>query len=157
MILSQVSKQWSWFWSLEWIKCFGCVFKVVAFALAINVMFKILGCHWRRCLRGIYSLQPLLSRWRVCWWCAHRTVRWCTGHVLYTVRCVPRWCTGQVLYTVRCVPRQHVRWGLVRMTVGTLCPIAVPDSPVPHRSDFSALTCAAHYSQLFTLGRRSLA
>jgi hypothetical protein len=32
-------------------------------ALVLNVNFRKLGCHWRRWLRGIYSLQPLPSRW----------------------------------------------------------------------------------------------
>jgi hypothetical protein len=48
MILSQVSKKLSWFWILEWIECFDCVFGVFAFALAMNVKFRKLGwLEWR--------------------------------------------------------------------------------------------------------------
>jgi hypothetical protein len=36
---------------------------VFGFALAMNMEFRKLGCHWRRWLGGIYSLQPLPSRW----------------------------------------------------------------------------------------------
>jgi hypothetical protein len=76
----------------------------------------------------------------VCYRWAHRTIRWRTG---------------QVLFTVQCVPRQHARWGLERLTVGSLCLVAAPDSSVPHRtclmySDFCALTSDAHCSLLFT-------
>jgi hypothetical protein len=50
-----------------------------------------------------------------CRW-AHRTVRWCTGHVLFTVRSTPH---------------QHTHWGLEELIVGSLCPEVAPDSPVP--------------------------
>jgi hypothetical protein len=43
MIISQVSKQSSWFWSLEWIECFDCVFGVFAFALVLNEKCRRLG------------------------------------------------------------------------------------------------------------------
>jgi hypothetical protein len=36
---------------------------VFGFALVMNVEFRKLGCQWRRWLGGIYSLQPLPSRW----------------------------------------------------------------------------------------------
>jgi hypothetical protein len=36
---------------------------VFGFALAMNMEFRKLGCHWRRWLGGIYSLQPLPSHW----------------------------------------------------------------------------------------------
>jgi hypothetical protein len=36
---------------------------VFGFALAMNMEFRKLGFHWRRWLGGIYSLQPLSSRW----------------------------------------------------------------------------------------------
>jgi hypothetical protein len=36
---------------------------VFGFALAMNIELRKLGCHWRRWLGGIYSLQPLPSRW----------------------------------------------------------------------------------------------
>jgi hypothetical protein len=70
MILSQVSKQLSWFWSLEWIECFDCVFGVLAFALVLNEKCRRLGWLEWRWLEGIYSLQPLPSRWLSM---AHRT------------------------------------------------------------------------------------
>jgi hypothetical protein len=102
-------------------------------ALVLNVNFRKLGFHWRRWL-GVFIVSNhfLAVGWVCCRW-AHRTV-W--------------WCTGQVLFTVRCVTCQHACWGLERSTVGTLCPIAAPDSSVPHRtcSDFSALTSAAYCS-----------
>jgi hypothetical protein len=62
MILSQDSRQLSWFWSLEGIECFDCVFGVFAFALVLNVkMWKLGWLEWRW-LGGIYSLQSLPSR-----------------------------------------------------------------------------------------------
>jgi hypothetical protein len=36
---------------------------VNAIALVLNRNFRKLGCHWRRWLWGIYSLQPLSSCW----------------------------------------------------------------------------------------------
>jgi hypothetical protein len=36
---------------------------VFGFSLVMNMEFNKLGCHWRRWLGGIYSLQPLSSRW----------------------------------------------------------------------------------------------
>jgi hypothetical protein len=67
---------------------------------------------------GIYSLQPLPSRWLSM---AHRTVQWCTGQG--TVHCS--------------VPATSAhRWGLELLTVEVFCPLAAPDSPV--RSDFSS-------------------
>jgi hypothetical protein len=36
---------------------------VNAIALVLNRNFRKLGCHWRRWLGGIYSLQPLPNRW----------------------------------------------------------------------------------------------
>jgi hypothetical protein len=43
MTLSQVSNQLSWFWSLEGIESFDCVFGVFAFALVLNVKMWRLG------------------------------------------------------------------------------------------------------------------
>jgi hypothetical protein len=59
---------------------------------------------------------------------AHQTVRWCAGQD--TVQC-----------PVRAMSAAH--WGLERLTVESLCPIAAPDSSVAHwtcpvRSDFAA-------------------
>jgi hypothetical protein len=69
---------------------------------------------------------------------AHRTVRWCTGHG--TVHC-PMLATSAD------------RWGLERLTIEVLCPLATLDNPVAHRtvrcvltSQFWLLTCA-----LFTI------
>jgi hypothetical protein len=64
MTLSKVTKQLSWFWSLEGIECFDCVFGVFAFALVLNVKkWKLGWLEWRWLGGGIYSLQPLPSRW----------------------------------------------------------------------------------------------
>jgi hypothetical protein len=42
---------------------FGMCLGVNVIALVLNRNFRKLGCHWRRWLGGIYSFQPLLSRW----------------------------------------------------------------------------------------------
>jgi hypothetical protein len=68
---------------------------------------------------GIYSLQPLPSRWLSL--LAMGTPN--SPMVHWTA-----------LFTVRCVPRQRVRWGLELLTIGTLCSFAASDSPVPHRT-----------------------
>jgi hypothetical protein len=72
---------------------------VFGFALAMNVEFRKLGCHLRRWLGVFIASNHFLVVGCFCWRWAHQTVRWCTG---------------QVLFTVRCVPRQHDRWGLER-------------------------------------------
>jgi hypothetical protein len=88
MTLSQVTKQLSWFWSLEGIECFDYVFGVFAFALVLNVkMWKLGWLEWWW-LGAIYNPNHYSSR--CCRW-AHRTVRWCTGH--NTFHCVPRYPT----------------------------------------------------------------
>jgi hypothetical protein len=211
---------------------------VKSFALAMNMEFRKLGCHWRRWLGGIYSLQPLPSRWLSllsmgtpdslmvhrtgnvhcpvratsarCWG-LERLDRWnplscscteqsggtpdmsgafwlhsltsdlhCALHcsllqstVAHSDRCsvgspdmsgahrivwwiiavgwvccrwahrTVRWCTGQVLFTVRCAPCQHAVGVWSILIVGTLCPVATANSPVAHRtcpvrSDFAA-------------------
>jgi hypothetical protein len=69
---------------------------------------------------GIYSPNHYSSR--CCRW-AQQTARWCTGHD--TVHCPVRATSAD-------------RWGLERLTIEVLCPLAAPDSPV--RSDFAALT-----------------
>jgi hypothetical protein len=51
--------------------------------------------------------------------------------------------------TVGCPVRHHVTQPLesrARSTVGELCPLVAPDSPVP--SDFCALTSVAHCAAL---------
>jgi hypothetical protein len=64
---------------------------------------------WMELVGGIYSLQPLPSRWLSM---AHRTVRWCTRHG--TVHCP--------------VPATSAdRCGLERWTVEVLCLLAAPD------------------------------
>jgi hypothetical protein len=113
----------------------------------MNVMFRILGCHWRRWL-GVFitSNHFLVVGWVCCWW-AHRTVRWCTG---------------QVLFTIRCAPRHRVVGVWSVLTVGTLCHVAAPDNLVPHQtcpvcSDFLLwlLTCIVPFcSHPLALGYR---
>jgi hypothetical protein len=93
---------------------------VNAFALVLNVEFKKLGWLEWWWLRGIYSPNHYSSH--CCRW-ARRTVWWCTEHD--TIQCPVR------ATSVDC-------WGLERLTVEVLCPLAAPDSPV--RSDFAALT-----------------
>ena len=63
------------------------------------------------------------------------------------------------MFTVWCVPRQHARWGLERSTVGTLCPVAAPNSPVAHRtcpvrSDFAAWHLTLYCSRPMSAGYR---
>jgi hypothetical protein len=59
----------------------------------------------------------------------HRTVRWCTGQSLFTVRCV-FWRCSDSLRTVRCVSRP------LESTVAlvTVAPLGTPDSLVSHRT-----------------------
>jgi hypothetical protein len=129
MTLSQVSKHLSWFWSLEGIECFDCVFEVFAFALVLKVnMWKLGWLEWLW-LEGIYSPNHYSSH--CCRW-AHRTDQWCTRHD--TVHCPVRATSAD-------------RWGLERLTVEVLCPLAAPDCPV--RSDLAVLTsdfCTVHCS-----------
>jgi hypothetical protein len=82
--------------------------------LVLNENFRKLGCHWRRWL-GVFiaSNHFLAVGWVCCRW-AHWTVRWCT--IQGTVYCPVR-------------ATSAARWGLERLTVGTLCPVAAPDSP----------------------------
>jgi hypothetical protein len=63
----------------------------------------------------------------------------------YSSRCW-RWRTGQG--TVHCLVRATSarRWGLERLTIEVLCPVAAPVSPVPHRT--CALTSDTHCSPL---------
>jgi hypothetical protein len=94
----------------------------------------------------IASNHFLAIGWVCCRW-AHRIVRWCTGQVLFTVRCTPR-------------QRSVGVWSV--LTAGTLCPIAAPHSLVPHRtcpvcSEFLLwlLTCIVPFcSRQLALGYR---
>jgi hypothetical protein len=109
---------------------------VNAIDLVLNRNFRKLGCHWRRWLGVFIASNHFLAFGWVCWRWAHRTVRWCTGHPLFIVRCVPR---------------QHARWSLERLDRWNLCPVATLDSLMPHQtcpvhSDFSALNFDAHCS-----------
>jgi hypothetical protein len=120
----------TWFWSLERIWCFDCVFGVYSFPLVLNEEVGMLGWLEWWWLGGIYSPNHYSSR---CCRCAHRTVRWCTGHS--TVHC-----------TVSATLAD--RWGLERLTVEVLCLLAAPDSPVYPDiwrliSDFCAADCVA--------------
>jgi hypothetical protein len=96
---------------------------------------------------GIYSLQPLPSRWLVL--LAMGTLDSPVVHRTCTVHC-----------PVRATSARSLGFGGVDRW--NPCPIVVPDSLVPHRtctvcSDFSALSFATHCSPLFTFDRRSLA
>jgi hypothetical protein len=75
-----------------------------------------------------------------CRW-AYRTVRWCIGH-------------GTVQCPVRATSADH--WGLERLTVEVLCPLAAPDSSVAHRTVQCVLTLQ-FWLLLFSLycGQRS--
>jgi hypothetical protein len=120
--LSQVSKQMSWFSSLEWIECFDCVFGVFAFSLVLNEKCRRLGWLEWRWLGGIYSPNHYSSR---CHRWAHRTVRWCTRHD--TVHCL-----------VPATSADH--WGLEWLTIEVFCPVAAPDSPMACRTVRCVLT-----------------
>jgi hypothetical protein len=77
---------------------------------------------WMVLVGGIYSPNHYYSH--CCRW-AHRTVRWCTRHD--TVHCPVRTTAAD-------------RWGLERLTIEFLYPLATPDSLV--HSDFTVLTSA---------------
>jgi hypothetical protein len=100
---------------------------------------------WMVVVGGIYSPNHYSNR--CCRW-AHRTVQWCTGHG--TVHCPVHATSAD-------------RWGLERLFVEVLCPLAAPDSPVAHRTvrcvltlQFWLLTSALttiHCSPELTIGR----
>jgi hypothetical protein len=74
-----------------------------------------------------------------CRW-AHRTVRWCTRQ-------------GIVHCLVHAISAH--RWGLEWLTIGVLCPVVAPDSPVPYRtcpvrSDFTAWHLTLHCTLLLS-------
>jgi hypothetical protein len=121
MALSQVTKHLSWFWNLERIWSFDMSWSVCICSSIEHEGLKT-WIAWMVVVGGIYSPNHYSSR--CCWW-AHRTVRWCTGH-------------GIVHCPVRATSAD--RWGLERLTVKVLCPLAAPDSLV--RSDFVVLTFA---------------
>jgi hypothetical protein len=95
----------------------------------------------------IASNHFLVVGWLCCLQ-AHQTVRWCTGHRI--VHC-PVHATSAAC------------WGLGRLTIEVLCPLAAPDSPVAHRIVRCVLTsqlwlltsalCTVHCSQQSTVGR----
>jgi hypothetical protein len=103
--LSQVTKQLSWFWDLERIWSLECVLEWMLLLLywmwTSENLDTIEGGGW-----GVFiaSNHFLAVGWVCCWW-AHRTVRWRTR---------------QVPFTVRCAPHRHAHWGLERLTVGSL-------------------------------------
>jgi hypothetical protein len=90
---------------------------VNAIALVLDRNFRKLGYHWRRWLGVFIASNHFLAVGCFCWRWAHWTVRWCTGHALFTNRCMPH---------------QHARWGLERLDHWNPCPVAAPDCPVPH-------------------------
>jgi hypothetical protein len=126
--LSQVTKHLSWFWGLERIWSLEYVLEWMLLLLYWMWTSENLdSIEWRWLGVFIASNHFLAVGW-VCYRWAHRTVRWCTGQG--TVHCPVR------ATSARCL-------GLERLTVGTLCPLAAPDSLVPHRtcpehSDFAA-------------------
>jgi hypothetical protein len=61
--LSQATKCLRWILDLERIWSFELCLGVNARALVLNVIFRKLGCQRLWWLRGIYSPQPLCSRW----------------------------------------------------------------------------------------------
>jgi hypothetical protein len=125
---------------------------VFGFALAMNMEFKKLGCHWRMWLGDIYSLQPLPSRWLFLLAMGtpdspvvHRTgTVYClvcaTSARLLGFGAVDRWsclscsCTGQSGAT----PLTSMLWFLSRtvhfcsrpLMPGYRCSVGSPDSPV---------------------------
>jgi hypothetical protein len=102
----------SWFGGLERIWSLECVLELclllLYWMLSSEKLDTIEGGNW-----GVFiaSNHFLAVAW-FCWQWAHRTVRWCTE---------------QVLFTVQCVSRQHARWALERLTVGSLCPVVASD------------------------------
>jgi hypothetical protein len=121
--LSQVTKHLIWFWSLERMECFDCVFGVYSLLLywmrSVRTLDGLNGGGW---VVFIASNHLLTIGW-LCCRRAHRTVRWCTRH--NTIHC-----------PVRATPVD--RWVLELLTIEFLCPLATPDSPVT--SDFEVLT-----------------
>jgi hypothetical protein len=113
--LSQVTKHLIWFWSLERIWCFDCVFGVYSFALVLNGEVAMLGwLEWWWLGVFIASKHFLAVGWLCCRW-AHWTVRWCTRH-----------CTIHYPVSATSVDR----WSLELLTVEVFCPLAAPDNPV---------------------------
>jgi hypothetical protein len=103
---------------------------VKSFALAMNLEFRNLGWLEWRWLGGIYSLQPLPSRWLF----------------LLAMGTPDIHCS---VFGTRHVSMSVGVWS--GLTVG----VVAPDSLVPHRtcpvtSDFDALTSVVHCSPLFT-------
>jgi hypothetical protein len=135
---SQVTKWLSWFWGLGRIWSLECVLEWMLLLLywigTLENLDAIEGGGW-----GLFiASNHFLVVGCFCWRWAHRTVRWRTRHVLFTIQCAPR---------------QHARWGLERSTVGTLCPLAAPDCLVAHqtcpvRSDFATWHLPTHCSLL---------
>jgi hypothetical protein len=115
---------------------------VYAFALVLNVEFRKLGWlewWWLGVFIAPITILVVAVNGIPDSPVVHRTVRWCTGH-------------GTVHCPVRATSADY--WGLERLTVEVLCPLAAPDSPVC--CDFAVLTLdlrAAHCSPQSTVGR----
>jgi hypothetical protein len=108
-------KHLTWFWHLESIEGFECVFGVYSFLLywmkRVGCLDGLNGGGWE----GIYSPTTILSvGWLLCRW-AHRTVRWRTRHSI--VHCPMRAMSTD-------------RWALELLTVEDFCSFGAPDSPV---------------------------
>jgi hypothetical protein len=152
--LSQVTKWWSWYWDLERILIYWMCLDVKSFALVLNVEFRTLGCQWMRWLGGIYSPQPLSSRWKslLAMGTPNSPVAHWTVTVHYPVRAtsarrlgfgaVDRWrslsfcCTGQSgdLWLLRSdLCATLFIWAVDRWRAGSRCSAGSPDSPVHTR------------------------
>jgi hypothetical protein len=86
------------------------------------------GARTVRCASHV--TQPLgFDHWSF-WHVGHRTVRWCTGQVLFTVHCPPTLTlrAQSALFTVHC---SRCRRPLAQVAIA---PLGTPDSPVLHRT-----------------------
>jgi hypothetical protein len=84
----------------------------------LNVISEKLGCQRLWWLGVFIAPNHFGSRWGGCWRWAHRTVRCATRQALFLVRCAT-------------TSPSHEGSELTRPL--ELCPLAAPDSPVPHR------------------------
>jgi hypothetical protein len=155
---SQVTKCLRWIWDLERIWSFELWLGVNVRALLLNVIFRKLGCQRMWWLGGIYSPQPLCSRWQrlLAMGAPDSPVRHRTGTVHCPVRAtsarplgfwaVDRWsclsscCTGQsgaplilLLWLLRGIVL-HCSSCQSTIGAGSRCSTSSPDSPVAHRT-----------------------
>jgi hypothetical protein len=115
------------FGNLEWIECFECVFEWLALLLYWMGSSECLdGFEWGGW--GVFiASNHFLAVGCFCWRRAHRTVRWRTGHTLFTIRCATSarplgfW-SGRPLEPLSCSCTEqsgatpgHVRWPLTSL------------------------------------------